>query len=130
MQVLDFSEEKSPKIYLLRARSARGSGPTRLLWHSTGGLCHGAGWLKKTIHPPIHIQDLVWQRDQFEAFGRTKDDHVTIMTKRKYLRFDCVSDWDFVPFNEASDKFLNRLVPGLRPSKVEEKVHNWQATRF
>ena len=52
------------------------------------------------------------------------------MTKRKYLRFDCVSDWDFVQFNEASDKFLNRLVPGLRPSKVEEKVHNWHATRF
>ena len=85
---------------------------------------------KETIFPPIHLQDLVWQREQFEAFGRTKDDHVTIMTKRKYLRFDRVSDWDFVPFNEASDNFLNRLVPGLRPSKVEEKVHNWQATRF
>ena len=46
------------------------------------------------------------------------------MTKRKFLRFDRVSDWDFVPFNQASDKFLNRLVPGLMPGKVEDLVHN------
>ena len=40
------------------------------------------------INPSIHSQDLVWQRSQFEAFGRTKDDHVSLMTKRKFLRFD------------------------------------------
>ena len=45
------------------------------------------------------------------------------------VRFDRVFDWDFVPFNEASDKFMNRLVPGLMPSKVEDQVHNWNATR-
>ena len=81
------------------------------------------------INPSIHSQDLVWQRSQFEAFGRTKDDHVSLMTKRKFLRFDRVFDWDFVPFNEASDKFMNRLVPGLMPSKVEDQVHNWNRTR-
>ena len=52
-----------------------------------------------------------------------------LMTKRKFLRFDRVSDWDFVPFNQASDKFLNRLVPGLMPGKVEDLVHNWHETR-
>ena len=77
----------------------------------------------------IHPQDLVWQRSQFEAFGRTKDEHVSLWTKRRFLRFDRVFDWDFVPFNEASDKFMNRLVPGLMPSKVEDQVHNWNATR-
>ena len=51
-----------------------------------------------------------------------------LSTKRKFLRFDRVSDWDFVPFDEASDKFMNRLVPGLMPSKLEDQVHNWNAT--
>ena len=82
-----------------------------------------------STYPYFYPQDLVWQRSQFEAFGRTKDDHVSLMTKRKYLRFDRVSDWDFVPFNEASDMFMNRLVPGLRPSRVEDQVHNWSAAR-